>query len=381
MLVTKQIFSISMVKNEMDVIESFVRYHVNIFDGMIFLDNGSTDKTVKILTLLKNEGLPIFIIEDEDEEYNFAKKMNQILLVAVDKFKADIIVPLDADEFLISSKKGNPRKIIEKIEFPTFSLVKWKTFVPTFDKNKDEKFIPSKIICSRDDTIETFYKAILPRELVEKYNIELVNGSHDLTYNQRYENSIKRVNNTDLRIAHYPIRSKEQTISKIAVGWINELHRLDRCGGESFHWQKIFNKLKKDEKIGNEDVLNFAKEFALKGDYLQVNIKEDPIDLSFCNNLEIIYTNDKVKPISNLLERFEFLSKSHTDFKRKSINNKKCLNDKITDLSIELDELRNEKVAKEKFLNGKISEYQNSISWRITSPLRKIGNIIRNLSN
>ena len=35
----KKIFSISMVKNEMDIIESFVRYNANIFDGMIILDN------------------------------------------------------------------------------------------------------------------------------------------------------------------------------------------------------------------------------------------------------------------------------------------------------------------------------------------------------
>ena len=79
MSITKQIFSISMVKNEMDILESFVRYHTNIFDGMIFLDNKSTDKSVNILTLLKNEGLPIYIFEDEDEEFNFQKKIDFFL--------------------------------------------------------------------------------------------------------------------------------------------------------------------------------------------------------------------------------------------------------------------------------------------------------------
>ena len=47
----KKIFSISMVKNEMDIIESFVRYNANILDGMIILDNKSTDDTVKILEI------------------------------------------------------------------------------------------------------------------------------------------------------------------------------------------------------------------------------------------------------------------------------------------------------------------------------------------
>jgi hypothetical protein len=377
---SKRIFSISMVKNEMDIIESFVRYHVNIFDGMIFLDNGSTDKTVNILNHLKNEGLAISIFEDDDGVFNFTQKINQTLLIAAEQFKADIIVPLDADEFLISSNKGNPRKILEKIEYPTFSRVKWKTFVPTFDKNKNKKFVPSQITFARDDSVERYYKAILPRELVEKYNVELANGSHDLTYEKRYDDSIERVYNTGLRLAHYPIRSKEQTISKIVVGWINELHRIDRNEGENFHWQKIFDKIKKDEKIDNEDVVKFAKEFALKDEDLKINITEDPIDLTFCSDLKIIYTKDRVQPISNLLERFEILSRAHTEFKRESIANEQCLNGEINDLSNELSENHNEKVASEKFLNDKIMEYKTSLSWRITSPMRRIGNIIRNLN-
>lgn len=44
-----KIVSITMVKNEVDIIESFVRYHLKIFDEMIILDNGSTDETVNII--------------------------------------------------------------------------------------------------------------------------------------------------------------------------------------------------------------------------------------------------------------------------------------------------------------------------------------------
>ena len=99
--------------------------------------------------------------------------------------------------------------------------------MPTFENDNVEKFIPSKIVYARDTAVEKFYKTILPRELVEKYHVELINGSHDLIYDQQYEDSIKRVYNSDLNIAHYPIRSKEQTISKIVVGWINELNRFD----------------------------------------------------------------------------------------------------------------------------------------------------------
>jgi len=56
-----KLVSISMVKNEEDIIESFVRYNLNIFDEMILLDNGSSDNTLNILNSLKRENLPIYI--------------------------------------------------------------------------------------------------------------------------------------------------------------------------------------------------------------------------------------------------------------------------------------------------------------------------------
>ena len=153
-----------MVKNEMDIIESFVRYNINIFDGMIILDNGSTDDTLEILKLLKSEGLSLFLLEDGDREYDQAAKMNQLLLKAVNEFNADIIVPLDADEFLVSAIKGNPRKIMEKIDDTSYFQIKWKTYIPDFEKNENKTFIPSKITFVRDESLEEFYKVIIPNE-------------------------------------------------------------------------------------------------------------------------------------------------------------------------------------------------------------------------
>ena len=61
-----KIVSITTIKNEADIIESFIRYHLNIVDLMIILDNGSTDDTLNILNQLEQESLPIVILNDED---------------------------------------------------------------------------------------------------------------------------------------------------------------------------------------------------------------------------------------------------------------------------------------------------------------------------
>jgi Glycosyl transferase family 2 len=372
----KKIFSVTMVKNEMDIIESFIRYNLNILDGMIILDNGSTDSTLNIIKCLKDEGYPVFYIEDENIKYQQDKKMSQLLKIAVDEFEADIIIPLDVDEFITSNHHGNPRTILKKLESPNYYLVKWKTYIPDFGKNVNNKFIPSQITFVRDEKLEQFYKVIIPKELITDYSVKLTFGNHDLIYDQKFRNIIKSVNNPDLAIAHFPIRSKEQTLSKVIVGWINlppEI-KMAHLKMSNYHWQKMFKHIKEFGEIQNKDVIDFAKKFALESEDIQVNIEEDPMDISFCKNIEIKYTNDKFRPISNILEHFDLTYKE-------SLDREQLLLNKIEDLNMELNNLSDLKLLEEKHLKNKLERYENSKSWMITSPLRKISTFIRKKRN
>ena len=372
----KKIFSVTMVKNEMDIIESFIRYNLNILDGMIILDNGSTDSTLNIIKCLKDEGFPVFYIEDEDIKYQQDKKMSQLLRIAVDEFDADIIIPLDVDEFIITNDDGNPRTILEKLESPNYYLVKWKTYIPDFGEKIDNKFIPAQITFIRDEKLEKFYKVIIHKDLIKDYSVKLTFGNHDLIYDQKFEHLIKSEFNPDLAIAHFPIRSKEQTLSKVIVGWINlppEI-KMAHLKMSNYHWQKMFKHIKEFGEIQNEDVIDFAKKFALESEDIKVNIEEDPMDLSFCRNIEIKYTNDKIRPISNILENFDLTYKE-------SIVQKQLLLNKIEDMSMELNKVYDLKYLEEKRLKNKLGKYENSKSWMITSPLRKISNFIRNKRN
>jgi hypothetical protein len=65
-----RLYSFTTVKDEEDIIESFVRYNMNILDGMIISDNGSNDKTLEILYKLKDEGYNLDIIIDKSRTFN-----------------------------------------------------------------------------------------------------------------------------------------------------------------------------------------------------------------------------------------------------------------------------------------------------------------------
>ena len=48
-----------MVRNESDVIETFIRHNLTLLNELHVVDHNSSDNTREILTLLKQEGLPI----------------------------------------------------------------------------------------------------------------------------------------------------------------------------------------------------------------------------------------------------------------------------------------------------------------------------------
>ena len=109
-----KIVSFTMVNNESEIIESFVRYNYNFVDEMVIIDNGCTDSTIKIVRNLINEGFKITVYDESLEAYNQYRLDNKYLNKIINEIKPDIILPLDADEFLIGSE--NPRDILEGLD-------------------------------------------------------------------------------------------------------------------------------------------------------------------------------------------------------------------------------------------------------------------------
>ena len=62
-----KICSISRIKNEEDIIETFIRYHLNFIDEMIIFEDNSSDDTYEILSKLKKENLPIHVFRNTKE--------------------------------------------------------------------------------------------------------------------------------------------------------------------------------------------------------------------------------------------------------------------------------------------------------------------------
>ena len=371
-----KIYSFVTVKDESDIIESFVRYNMNILDGMIISDNDSSDNTLEILYKLKDEGYNIDILIDKNDAFDQYKRRNELLQYTIKKYNPDWILPLDADEFIACDEEVNPRKIIEQLDPGYLYLYKMENFVLTRQSSNKEKFIPNRITKIRklSTKYNYFYKCIISKEIYSyKGGVKLAIGAHNLYYKDGSIINTKYLNR--LYQAHYPVRSIEQYINKDITLAINGLRFNPRESGTSYHKYYIFDKLLNNGKISPVELYDFSKYYDLvdkktatiSDKNLVEGLVSKKLNTSFCKNIDIKYhfSGDSYELIlKNTLK----VSKAVID----SMRNEKYKDDiKINDSNLMIEELNNKIIDLNDVIMKQQDDYKkvvNSKWWK----LRKI---------
>lgn len=297
------IFCIGMFKNEADIIESFIRYHSYIFDGIVLLDNGSTDNSVQIVKKLQDEGLPVYLRTDSTIEYDQSEKTTELFYYTQNKFNPDLIFPLDLDEFVIApGYMSNPREIINNLDISEIVYyIQRQHYHPLESDNYDEVFVPKRI--KYVQTIEDESpKVVITKEIATKYSPIITMGNHNININNT---NIPCNILSSLKLAHFQHRSLEQVKSKILVGWLNNLARSKYINGQAMHWKWSYDLIKENADITLEKLIGTP------------NCVEAPINLSFCNSLEMKYTSkNEINSLKNLLNYCENLAKEYSKLKK-----------------------------------------------------------------
>lgn len=296
----KRIVTMTMVKNEADIIETFVRYTMSFAEKMVFIDNGCTDNTIAILKALMAEGYNIEIYYEADVLHEQYIIENRYLYKIIDIVECDFILPLDADEFLSSSE--NLFDCIEKLDLKSVSLLKWRTYVLTEPRKNEQTFL-KEIKSYRVNESITFTKVIIPVKLIKEKEIYVKNGHHQVESNK----SVDQIEIDALFIAHYPVRSEEQIKSKIYQGAISQL-LSSYSKVIAFHWSDIYHDMRNDRF----DLIKYSLRYALPKDE-EVDFKKDTIEyalnLSYINEIEIKYDNLAVRDsLSNMTSMMEIIS-------------------------------------------------------------------------
>lgn len=286
--------SITMVGNECEIIESFVRYNINIIDEMIFILNmGSVDQSLNILKMLKEEGLKIRIYDEPLVLYEQKAIENKYIKMVAEEKDNDLIIPLDADEFIASGDTTNPRHILEQLNLDYIYKLKWINYTPTDNDDLSEKFIPKRITYC-DEQSDTFDKVIIPSGIIQASSVMVSTGHHDVAGFSDFEYLPKEM----IYIAHYPLTSEEQYKNKIYCSSVNFIGWTNRGDGEGTHLNIMLDKLEKGEKLNPSLYNNSQKISEMKYKPLYLDFIEESDD-----KLSVKYKEEtKIDLTKNLLE-------------------------------------------------------------------------------
>lgn len=304
-----------MVKNEIDIIETFIRYHLSFLDGMVILDNGSTDGTKEIILRLIKEDLPIHLIFDDSPAYNQSEMTTDMFYETIRRFNPKFILPLDVDEFLTSYSGKNIRDILDKEAVnDAVNYISWVTYVPTEKDDESEMDVLKRIKHRRSEQNNYDEKILISTSIANKYKIKIKHGNHGLEkINNVYfeENKL-----TNLNLAHFPVRSIEQMKSKYIVGWLAHLARPQQV---IFDWYYYYNIIKSGREFTISDLTKMALYYDVINKNQKMEIVEDPLNLSLVNDFQLKYTSlNKVNYLNNVLNHTETLARKYSELVKNS---------------------------------------------------------------
>jgi glycosyltransferase involved in cell wall biosynthesis len=237
-MVAVRIAAVTTVKNEIDIVESFVRHTVAQCDRLIVLDNGSTDGTLVALKELQAEGLPLEIVEDPTIGKHQWLRMTRLMRRAAEQ-GAGWVVPLDADEFLPPGYAAALRALPQ--DRPR--NVRWRTYVPTEEDDWGERNPLLRIRHRLPAEDGDWFKVVVPGSLAGDIRSVLEQGSHAV----RIEGARVPAEELDgLRMAHLPIRSGGQALAKMIVGQLQYVATPGREPGWGFQYANAFEQLVRD---------------------------------------------------------------------------------------------------------------------------------------
>ena len=228
----KKLVGLSMVRNESDVIETFIRHNLTLLNELHVVDHNSSDNTREILTLLKQEGLPIHIYHYNELEFAPERVLNHMMQhILNNDADIDYIFPLDADELIYCPSREILHYFLSLIPQERVGMYTWRGYLPN-STEYDPDFI-CHFIDQRKEEILT-PKVIIPRAIAETCRLTI--GSHYMINSdskeikstvfiepnnqQFYYWFIERfqaefITTNDLWLGHYPIRSTAQQIKKV----------------------------------------------------------------------------------------------------------------------------------------------------------------------
>ena len=274
-----KVTGISMVRNEGDVIEAFIRHHVEILDELVVVDHRSTDGTKQILEQLAAEGVPIEVHVEPSRVQRQNLVLTGLMRCAAAVEDVDWVLPLDADEFLIAAD-GDVRGALAALPQKPHAI-DMRPYVPTADDPADEPNPLRRIRYRREFEHGTWTRKVLvPGPWAGDSGYGLAQGSHVLL-EARTDRIVPAAFTPQLALAHFPVRTADQLARKVLGGWPAHVARPDRAPSGAFQWERAFDLVVAGQPLGARELEALACEYPTREPDSGPKLILDPVAAPF----------------------------------------------------------------------------------------------------
>lgn len=285
----RKLAGLAMVRNEADIIETFIRYNLQFLDEMIIVLHAPADGTDRIVAELQREGLPIVIEHNRELAFRKCAWMNTIARDVLAQKRADFLFMLDADEFIKTPSREFLERAIDAIPLGATAALRWESYVPSPDDAADE-INPLKRIqhrCTKES--QPVCKVIINAHFGADHTLAIAEGNHAVV--RRTGGTMTAVQHVmfgGLSLAHFPVRSASQLLTKAMIGtWSRWLQNggVDKQMHISSHWVQFYQELMHGGNISSERLRDLALDYQLaqqcQGLVVDASLTRDPLPADF----------------------------------------------------------------------------------------------------
>src|SRR5437868_11191030 len=202
-----RLVGVAMVRNEADIVEAFVRHNMTVVDALTVVDHGSVDGTSEILSAPVAEGLALTV----GCEAELAQRQPEVLTrVAWTVFAqgADVVFPLDADEFLKVPDRALLERVLAQLPSGLNAALSWQTYI-----SDNERYSAAQplLAARRRLAVERhgLHKVVLTRAFADDPGAALGPGNHTVLFCEAEPAKrprLARLRSDVAALAHLPVR-------------------------------------------------------------------------------------------------------------------------------------------------------------------------------
>ncbi len=238
-----RLVAVSIVKNEADIIEAFVRHTLAWVDRHLVFDHDSTDGTREILQALRAEGLPLTLYTDDAIGKLQQFRSNHLTRLAARDLAADWIIPLDADELLTGPDRAALEAALATTPPGQPRSLPLLNYIATADDPTAEANLALRLQYCETGVRHT-RKVMVPRALALDPQIVAGMGSHALFRDDALLPSSPLPD--AFHLAHLPLRSPQHQVIRVVLAELQKLSHGEAHAGVDTHYRLGFQLLAED---------------------------------------------------------------------------------------------------------------------------------------